>query len=51
MTMNFNEVPEVNRSILQIGKIILSSIYSGNSMNSSATFFTLQTRQVQSFKE
>jgi len=36
--VNFYKVPEVKKSILWIGKIILNSVYSGNIMNSDATF-------------
>jgi len=36
--VNLYKVPEVKKSILQIGKIVRNSVYSGNSMNLSATF-------------
>ena len=39
--MNLNEVPRVKKSILRTGKIVLNSVYPGDSMNSRVTFLLL----------
>ena len=41
MSVNLNEVPRVKKSILRTGKIVLNSVYPGDSMNSHVTFLLL----------